>query len=84
MVEVQAGMAVVVLTGEENVVSIWSTKMEIVFGHRHSTSHAALQVPPGRVKGSHASLTPHQKRSECDITFSRTKRRDQVVSGTEG
>lgn len=82
--EVQVGLAVAVLTGEENAVSIWSTKVEIVFGHRHSTSHATLRVPPGRVKGSHTSLTPHQKRSECDIPFYRTKRRDLVVSETEG
>lgn len=43
-----------------------------------------VRVPPGRVKESRTSLTPHQKRSECDIPFYRTKRRDLVVSGTGG
>lgn len=47
----RVGLAVAVLTGEEKAVSIWSTKVEIVFGHRHSTSHATRTGSPRQSEG---------------------------------
>lgn len=71
------------LNRQGNAISIRSTKVKTVLGPPRSTLHAILQDPPKQSKGIKV-FSDTTGVFEKDVSNYRTKRRNQVVSGTEG